>query len=178
MGFVGTLLVIQPSFAAVGWPAVLPLCVAVIFALFMLITRQIAKQTDPIGLQAVSGVMACAVLAPLLLWGQSTDLPPLQILALRPQEWALLILIGVLGTLAHLMMTWSLKFAPSATLAPMQYLEIPVATAIGWVIIGDLPDGLASLGIVITIAAGLYIVLHERALVDRQPMHPPTEPPV
>ena len=91
------MLVIQPSFAAVGWPAVLPLCVAVIFALFMLITRQIAKQTDPIGLQAVSGVMACAVLAPLLLWGQSTDLPPLQILALRPQEWALLILIGTVG---------------------------------------------------------------------------------
>jgi len=58
VGFCGTLLVIQPNFAAVGWPALLPLGVAVIFALFMLVTRQIAKQVDAVHLQAVSGIPA------------------------------------------------------------------------------------------------------------------------
>ncbi|MGB0716718.1 MAG: EamA/RhaT family transporter, partial [Phycisphaerae bacterium] len=62
VGFLGTLLIIQPSFAEVGPPALLPLVVAVVFSLFMLVTRQIAKQTDPIALQAVSGVMACAII--------------------------------------------------------------------------------------------------------------------
>ena len=42
VGFVGTLLVIQPNFLTVGWVALLPVAVAVIFALFMLTTRQIA----------------------------------------------------------------------------------------------------------------------------------------
>ena len=65
VGFAGTLLVIQPSFQQVGWPALLPLGVAVNFALFMLVTRKIAKETDPIGLQAVSGVMAVALMLPL-----------------------------------------------------------------------------------------------------------------
>ena len=51
VGFIGTLLVVQPSFAAVGAPALLPLLVAVVFALFMLVTRQVAKQVDPIALQ-------------------------------------------------------------------------------------------------------------------------------
>ena len=60
-------------------------------------------------------------------------------------------------------MTWSLRYAPSATLAPMQYLEIPVATLFGWAIFRDLPDGLAALGIGITVAAGLYVILRERA---------------
>ena len=50
VGFIGTLLVIQPSFAQVGAPALLPLIVAVVFALFMLVTRQIAKETDPVAL--------------------------------------------------------------------------------------------------------------------------------
>ncbi len=45
----------------------------------------------------------------------------------------------------------------------MQYLEIPFATILGLLIFGDLPNGTAALGIVITIFAGLYIVIRERA---------------
>src|SRR6056300_1720071 len=51
VGFIGTLFVIQPSFEQVGWPALLPLVVAVVFSGFILVTRQIAQDTDPIGLQ-------------------------------------------------------------------------------------------------------------------------------
>jgi len=173
VGFVGTLLVVQPSFAEVGWPALLPLIVAVNFAVFMLVTRQIAKETDPIGLQAVSGVMAVCIMGPILLVSQSSGIAALQIKVPDTMEWGLLIAIGVLGTLAHLLMTWSLRYAPSATLAPMQYLEIPVATVIGLLVFADFPNGLALAGICITIAAGLYIVLRERAIARQIPQTPP-----
>jgi drug/metabolite transporter (DMT)-like permease len=163
VGFIGTLLVIQPSFAAVGWHALWPLVVAVTFSLFILVTRQIAKDTDPIGLQAVSGAMAVAVLGPALIAGNVLGIAPLEIVAPAASEWSLLLAIGVLGTFAHLLMTWSLRYAPAATLAPMQYLEIPIATLIGWAVFGDLPNNLAAVGIVITISSGLYIVMRERA---------------
>jgi len=169
IGFVGTLLVIQPNFVAVGWPALLPLGVAVVFALFMLVTRQIAKSIDAVHLQAVSGIQAIVIAAPLMFlfpnapgfnvtWPDQTDL------------WMLLAL-GVLGTIAHLMMTGSLRFAPASTLAPMQYLEIPFGTAIGWLVFKDLPNGLATVGICITVAAGLYIILREQRL-SRRPADP------
>ena len=163
VGFIGTLLVIQPSFAAVGWPAMLPLGVAVIFALFMLATRQIAKETDPISLQAVSGTIATVALLPLMVIGHMLEWPGLQFAMPTVEETWLIVAIGSVGTLAHLMMTWSLRYAPSTTLAPMQYLEIPFATAIGWLIFADLPNGLAAIGILITLAAGLYIILREQA---------------
>ncbi|MFC6638701.1 EamA family transporter [Sulfitobacter sp. JBTF-M27] len=163
VGFFGTLLVIQPSFATVGWPALLPVFVAINFSVFMLITRQIAKETDPIGLQAVSGVMAVALILPLLLLGSLWKLKPLEMIAPDAKEWTLLMAIGVLGTVAHLLMTWALRFAPSATLAPMQYLEIPFATILGLVIFQDLPDPLATAGIAVIMAAGLYIIMRERA---------------
>lgn len=172
VGFVGTLFVVQPSFAEVGWPALLPVVVAVNFAVFMLVTRQIAKETDPIGLQAVSGVMAVAIMAPLLWLTQNSGLSALQVRTVTGNEMALLAAIGILGTLAHLLMTWSLRYAPSATLAPMQYLEIPVATIIGFLIFTDLPNGLAALGICITIASGLYIVLRERAIARLEAQTP------
>lgn len=167
VGFAGTLMVIQPSFAEVGWPALWPVLVAVVFALFMLVTRQIAKETDPVGLQAVSGVMATVALTPVIFLGDAMGLEPLSLIAPIASDWVLLVAIGLLGTVAHLLMTWSLRFAPSATLAPMQYLEIPFATVIGWLVFRDLPNGLAAIGICVTIGAGLYIVMREQAMARR-----------
>lgn len=172
IGFVGTLLVIQPNFAAVGAPALLPLGVAVVFALFMLVTRQIAKQIDPIKLQAISGIQATIIVLPFMLLFPS--LPGLGFVATGADTLPLLALLGILGTVAHLFMTWSLRFAPSATLAPMQYLEIPIGTVLGWMIFKDLPNGLAAFGICITVAAGLYIILREQRL-SRQTTAPATE---
>ena len=168
VGFIGTLLVIQPSFAEVGWPALLPLIVAVDFAFFMLVTRQIAKHVDPIALQTVSGAMAVAMLVPLILIFDPFDIVGLRLSVPDNDVWLLLFGMGALGTLGHLFMTWSLRFAPSATLAPMQYLEIPMAALVGWLVFRDFPNGLALLGIVITIAAGLYILLREQNLSRRE----------
>ncbi len=163
VGFIGTLLVIQPNFLAVGWLALLPVAVAVIFALFMLTTRQIAKEADPITLQATSGIIATIILLPILSIGFAADFKPLSLVPPEQGEWLLLLAIGLLGTLAHLLMTWSLRFAPSATLAPMQYLEIPVATLVGYVLFSELPNILASAGITLTVAAGVYVILREQA---------------
>lgn len=164
VGFVGTLLVIQPSFAIVGLPALLPLGVALFFALFMLVTRQVAKDVDPISLQVVSGIMATFGMGIVLLIDQVVDVPGINMVSPTNNEMMLLAAVGILGTIAHLLMTWSLRFAPSATLAPMQYLEIPFATFVGWVVFHDLPNGIAALGIMITVAAGLYIVFREGRL--------------
>ncbi len=173
IGFVGTLLVIQPNFLAVGWVAMLPVAVALIFALFMLTTRQIAKEADPIALQAVSGVIAVLILTPFMALGIWADFTPLTLTFPTPNEWLLLAAIGALGTLAHLMMTWSLRFAPSATLAPMQYLEIPVATVVGYFLFSEFPDRLAALGITLTVAAGMYVVLREQANARRLAQNAP-----
>jgi drug/metabolite transporter (DMT)-like permease len=164
VGFAGTLLVIQPSFAEVGWPALLPLSVALSFALFMLVTRQIAKQTDPIAMQGVSGAMATVLLLPFVLIGFTGEVAVLELSAIPRDAYWLYIQLGVLGSFGHLLMTWSLRFAPSTTLAPMQYLEIPFATLIGWLVFSDLPNGLAAVGIAITMGAGLYVILRERAI--------------
>ena len=164
VGFAGTLMVVQPSFANVGWPALLPVFVAANFSIFMLVTRQIAKETDPVGLQAVSGGIAMVILLPILFWqgGGPSDFASFSNFSI-----ILMVLIGVVGTLAHLLMTWSLRYAPSATVAPMQYLEIPFATAFGLMFFGELPNLLASIGIVIITGAGLYVMLRERAIAQR-----------
>ena len=170
VGFVGTLLVIQPSFQNVGAPALLPLLAAWLIAFFMMVTRKIAKVTDPIGLQAVNGVMAMVMIAPVLWLFRESDLPAMQVVELSHHQLWLLLLFGLTGTAAHLVMTWSLRYAPSSTTAPLQYLEIPIATVIGWLVFFDLPNPIASLGIIIIIGAGLYVLIRERAISARSAM--------
>lgn len=172
VGFVGTLLVVQPAFTDIGWPALLPLGVAVIFAFFMLVTRRIAGTTDPIGMQAVSAMVALVLLVPVMALTPADVLPDLAWIAPGQRGWVLIALMGTAGTFAHLLMMWSLRYAPAATLAPMQYLEIPFATAVGFAIFGDLPGPLATVGIAITIGAGLYIVIRERAMFRARPPAP------
>ena len=159
LGFLGTLLVLQPNLASAGLVALLPLGVAVSFAAFMLMTRTLTRRIAAVPLQAVSGLMVSALLLPLVLF---TPYSPL-----TGQDLALLSVIGVLGTAAHLLMTWSLRYAPSATLAPIQYLEIPVAVAVGAVLFGDLPGPLASVGILVTIGAGLLALRSESRIAAR-----------
>ncbi len=175
VGFIGTCLVMQPSFAEVGWPALLPLGVALDFALFMLVTRQLARSVDPIALQMVSGLFACLIVLPLL--PLLAGVPGFGVIWPDTIGWGLAILMGALGTIAHLLMTWALRFAPSATLAPMQYLEIPMAALLGWLIFKEFPNGLAFVGICVTIAAGLYIILRERQVSRSAPAAPSEVPP-
>ncbi len=162
IGFVGTLMVVQPSFISVGWPAFLPLLAASAFAFYQLIGRQIAREADPISLQTISGFMATPVLIAIVAvtFGQDGEVFGWRTPGTR--DAIMLAAVCVTGTLAHLILTWSFRYAPAAALAPMQYLEIPFATLLGLLIFGDFPNGLALVGIVITMTAGLYIVFRER----------------
>ncbi|WP_424927710.1 DMT family transporter [Amaricoccus tamworthensis] len=162
VGFIGTLLVVQPSFAEVGAVALLPLVVALGFALFMLVTRLISQEVDPMTMQVFGGVQVTVVLLPLMLIGNSLGWDGFSMNIPTARDGMLILVAGVLGSAAHLFMTMSLRYAPAATVAPMQYLEIPFATLVGWMVFGDLPNGLAALGIAITIGAGLYVIYREQ----------------
>ena len=161
VGFLGTLLIIQPSFAVVGPPALLPLLVAFLFALLVLLTRQIAKDYDPVCLQSASGLVSAALLFLAWMLARPLDIADMQLIVPDMPQGLTLALVGIFGTLAHLAMTYAVRFAPSATLAPIQYVELPIATVIGWAMFNELPNGLAALGIMITIIAGLAVIYFE-----------------
>ena len=65
------------------------------------------------------------------------------------------------------MMTYALSLAPSATLAPLQYFELPVATLFGYLVFNDFPNALSLIGIAIIIGAGLYMIHRERVTVGQ-----------
>lgn len=63
-----------------------------------------------------------------------------------------------------MIMTVALRFAPSATLAPLHYLEIVISGLFGCRIFSDLPNGSSLCGMIIIIMSGVYIFIREQKM--------------
>ncbi len=173
IGFIGALFVIQPSFQELGFVALLPLGTAVTFAAYMILTRTMSDRQHPIALQAYTALGASLLILPLIIGFEGTNNPWLD--PVWPSEFAIMALlaVGILATISHLLLSVALKLAPTATIAPLQYLEIAGSVAVGYFLFRDFPDSLTWLGIAIIVGSGLYVFARERrADLERRPTPP------
>jgi len=79
-------------------------------------------------------------------------------------EWTALIGTGVLGGLAHLLLTESYRYAPASVVAPFDYTAILWAFIIGYAMFGEVPTTVVMVGAVIVMVAGLFVLFRERQL--------------
>lgn len=177
IGFVGVLFVIQPSFAAFGAVALFPLGTAIGFAFYILVTRGLSRRMHPVTLQFHTGLIASLLCLPLLLLAQGSGTELMDLVWPEGIAWLWLFGVGCFAAVSHMMMTYALSLAPSATLAPLQYLELPVATLLGYLMFQDFPNALTLTGITIIIGAGLYMIHRER-VTARQLVTERAAPPI
>lgn len=163
-GFAGALLVIQPSFATFGPVALWPLATAAFFAAYMLVTRALSADVPPVAMQAHTAIAGSLICLPALALGAALGLDVLAPIAPTALGWTWLAGVGVAATVSHMAITQALRLAPSATLAPLHYLEILGAVALGWAVFGDFPALLTWAGIAVISASGLYIIHRERVV--------------
>ncbi|MFN3971175.1 MAG: DMT family transporter [Gemmobacter sp.] len=166
LGFGGALLVIQPSLAAFGLVALYPLGTAFAFAFYMLVTRSM-RAMHPVTMQAQTSLAGTALCLPILAMASVWHIPTISPVMPQGLAWLWLAGVGFWAALSHLCMTYALRYAPSATLAPLHYLEIVAAVALGYWIFGDFPNPLTWAGIAVIMASGLYIVHRERLAAHR-----------
>jgi len=162
VGFAGAMLVIQPSLAVFGWVALFPLGTAVLFALYMLITRAMSGSVHPVTMQLHTALVGSAICLPLLALAGGSGWAEFDPVLPQGLNWLWLFGVGFWAAVSHMCMTYALKFAPSATLAPLHYLEIVAAVGLGYAVFGDFPNPLTWAGIGVIVASGLYIIHRER----------------
>lgn len=144
LGFVGVLLVVQPSFSmntGILWALGAGTC----YGTYLVATRWAAGSGPPIAQLTAQLVFATIFLMPL-------GLPDL--LEQGIQLPALLGLQGLLSAAANLLSILALARAPAAWLAPVVYIQIISATSLGWLMFGHQPSGLAVIGLLLILAAG------------------------
>jgi len=164
LGMVGTLVILQPSLLLFGNAALLPLGSSISMAIYMVLTRKIARRVNPYQMQFVVGVVAMVVLGIMLLVGPSFDLPGTVFLVPTLQEVSWIIGMGLAATIGHVFIVWAMRHAPASLLAPFQYVEIIGAAALGYLVFGDVPAQSTFLGVLIIVLSGVYLFHRERKI--------------
>jgi len=167
VGFLGTLLVIQPSFQEVGAIAFLPVVAAFTIAVFALLTRMQAQKENPFSMQFQTGLWGLGFCIAIMTVSSTLGIEGGRPIMPEPKHITLMIATGLAATFAGIVNVFSFRYAPASTLAPLQYMEIASATVLGWMVFGHFPNGMKWLGIAIIIASGLYIIWRERRVKAR-----------
>lgn len=76
-------------------------------------------------------------------------------------QWVLLGLTGVLGAFGQLLMTYSYRYAEASLIAPLDYVSMLVAVALGFYLFGEIPHVATWIGAPLVIAAGAIILWRE-----------------
>jgi drug/metabolite transporter (DMT)-like permease len=80
-----------------------------------------------------------------------------------PGELALLVLVGLVGGVAQIMLTEAYASAQVSALGPFSYSSILWAVALGWVVFSDAPGWSTLAGAALIVVSGLYILHREIA---------------
>ena len=164
LGLVGALIIIRPSFSEVGFAALYPVAAAFCFSFYILLTRKLVRKEDPIRLQFFAGIFGCLVMSLALGYGSTSEIVILDVAWPNQYEWFLLGILGLVGTICHMLVTYAYRLASIGILAPFQYVEIIGATILGLIVFNDFPDAITWLGISIIVCSGMYVFHRESAL--------------
>lgn len=162
VGFVGALFIIQPSLANYGVVALFPLGCAMTFSFYEIATQAMSNRVHPVTMQLHTSIAGSAICLPLIWAFNGSGITELDAVAPDTLNWLWLAGIGFWAAVSHLCITIAMQYAPASTLAPLHYLELPMAVLLGYLIFGDFPNALTWIGIVIITGSGLYIIHREQ----------------
>jgi drug/metabolite transporter (DMT)-like permease len=151
-GFVGALMVAQPTGAGISVYALLGLANAVLCAVRDLVGRRVPGHIPGliVAISAVLVVLAGAAAAHLMT--ESWVAP-------SGRHVVMLLASGLFLIFGHFFVFMAYRVGPTKTVAPFYYCFTVWAVISGFVVFGHLPNLLAALGILLVVASGLTIVL-------------------
>jgi drug/metabolite transporter (DMT)-like permease len=143
--------------------ALLPLCAAASYALNMIVLRRASRTRSGLTIQCGATIYACIGMVALTFVLRHAGFVEVNLGTLSISGWALILGSGFFAAASYVLIAEAFRHAEAGLLAPFQYLEIIGATAAGYLVFGDFPDGMTWLGIAVILASGLYVVYRERS---------------
>lgn len=154
-GFAGALLIARPGGGLSAAGVALALVAAASYSVYQILTRKIAPMESAVTMVFYTALVGAAVMTLGLPWYWSGPLPDLG-------DALLICSLGIYGGTGHFLLTRAFRVAPASTLSPLLYVQLLWATALGWLVFGQLPDASSAAGMLVVAASGLFIALAER----------------
>ncbi len=158
VGFLGMLLVVQPTGRGFRPEALLVLLASVSYSLMMVLTRWMAERSGgeertftflvyTFGVQGLVGLLGAPAA-----WEPMSGF-----------DLALTSAMGVFTLGGHLGVTAAFQRAPASVVAPFEYTALVWATILGFLFFGDFPGPMVWTGVAVIVGAGLETLRREDA---------------
>lgn len=149
VGFLGVLLILNPSLEHYGPASVLPVLAGLAIALSDLLTRRMSTHETSVSISLSTALGTVVVGACTFAFGWRW-----------PDQGALIVVAvaSVFFLLAYVLMAQAFRVAPASYVAPFRYSALVWSLAIGFVLWGQVPDHIVLIGAILIIIAGIYLV--------------------
>ena len=178
-GFAGVVLMQRPwagaeEIGAARIVLLLPVFAALAYAMNQVLTRKLGVASKASALAVY--IQATFIVTSLLFylfagdgrWAEGSSDPSVQFLlrawVVPPQDdWPVLLGLGVNSAAIGYALSQAYRLADAATVAPFEYIGLPLAVLWGFVLFAELPVWEVWMGIAMILSAGIFVFLRERA---------------
>lgn len=155
IGFAGTLIILRPGTTVFDPYALLPLACAVLYALYNLLTRRVSRQDSYATSLVYFGVVG-AVASGVFVIGNWQEV--------SSESARQLGYLCVASIIAHMMLMKALQLTEAVVLQPFQYLVLPWAMVMGYLIFGETLDAMTLIGAAVVVGSGVFVAWREYQL--------------
>ena len=156
LGFVGVLIISKPGFDNLNFYYIYPVIFTLGFAGVSIFIRKLTLAGEPVYLIAFYFSVCSAILGLLTLPFGGWVIP-------TSYDLVLLILIGLLGSIANLLLTKSYQLAEVSLTTPLKYLSLVFAIIFGFYLFNEVPTiyTLSGAGLIVISSAIIFVREHQ-----------------
>ncbi|MBI1779590.1 MAG: DMT family transporter [Proteobacteria bacterium] len=157
VGFLGVIIVMRPGVAGFTWAAGLALFSSMVFAAVALVIKQMTQHERTVSIVFYQSLFTTclAALPAAIVWRLPVG-----------SDWALLALLGALGTFGWLLFTQAYVLAEASALTPYDFTRLPFTALVAYALFDEVPDRWTWIGGAVIFASTVYIA-HREAAVAR-----------
>jgi len=155
IGFVGMLMIVKPAYEELNIYYLFPIIFCIFFACVALSIRSLSSTEPNYRIALYFSLLSMIVGLATLPFGW-----------IMPSKFDLFLLIftGIIGSVANILLTVSLRIAEASLVTPTKYLNLVFAIFLGYFIWGEIPKVLTLLGAGLIIISSLIIFMRESQL--------------
>ncbi|WP_297322385.1 DMT family transporter [uncultured Bartonella sp.] len=158
VGFFGILIMLRPGSGVLSVGAVWALIAAIFFALYMALTRLVGGIDKPQTSFFYVGLVGLVVM--------NIGQPFFWVRMESHYVW-ILVALCITSVVGHFLMIKALSIAPLTVVQPFNYLQLVWSVIIGYIVFGDMPDGLTLVGAALVVGSGLFVFFREQVKVAK-----------
>lgn len=152
LGFAGSLVILRPG-GTIEPGLLMAFGAGLFFALYMIATRQASRDSDPLTTLAFQCLVGTVLLTPQAIWAWSTP---------AVGDLSFFAGLGIFSAAGHLLSIAAFRLADASTLAPLVYVELIGAAAIGYFAFQEVPGPATLIGAALIVMAGFVLIQRAR----------------